>query len=172
MAVRRFGGPTKRRYFSVIGKAKIKAKSEKQPSMLRALFQYQREMIANPSPLETALENALFDLKIPYLAQEIIEPYIVDICIRGEGIKKIIEADGYYHEAYKQRQDDAKRDRYLQGLGYSVMHLRRHEFYNVGLMKQRISEFVFDTKGLTGPSSRTPGSETLDERFDGQHKPG
>lgn len=157
--MRHFGGPTNWRRFAAVYPARVKRNREK---FLHKLHIYQRKMVKNPTPIESKLYAILFGLKIPYNAQDIIGDFIVDASIRGHGIKKIIEADGFYHENYQQRKKDARRDKRLKELGYDVLHLRRHEFYNEEHLMERINDFVFDQDLLQGPeqnSSESHGSQ-------------
>lgn len=162
--MRNYGGPTSWGHFAQVNIARQKFKQDRKNNVLKG---YAVRMRENPTPLETILYNLLFELKIPYSTQEIIGRYIVDAAISGHEIKKVIEADGFYHESFKQRKDDARRDKHLKHLGYDVLHIRRHEFYNHDLLKQRISDFVF-TQAKPGPHK--PDSKTLDERFEGSQK--
>ena len=145
--MRHFGGPTNWKHFCAVNTAREKFKQDRR---MNALRRYKHQMLQNPTSLETILYNALFELKIPYEPQWIIgDRYIVDVCITGNN--KIIEADGFYHEGYRQRLNDTKRDKRLKRMGFDLLHLRHHEFYNVDLLKERIKEFVFGTQSATAP---------------------
>ncbi len=78
--------------------------------------------------------------------QHSIGNFIVDFCCPSE--KLVIELDGNPHGEYNKIEKDIKRDKYLEGLGFSVLRFEnRFVFQEPEYVKDEIRK-AFKKKGL------------------------
>ena len=98
---------------------------------------------------EPALWNILKSKKLnarKFRRQHSIGNYILDFCCPSE--KLIIELDGNPHGEYHKIEKDIKRDRYLEGLGFSVLRFEnRLVFQEPEFVKNEIRK-AFKNKEL------------------------
>jgi very-short-patch-repair endonuclease len=82
----------------------------------------------NPSPIEQSFLEAANGRIAGLEREQWIGRYRVDFLIREK--RFVIELDGHdYHKTKQQRTSDASRQRYLQGLGYTVIRFTGSEIY-------------------------------------------
>ena len=93
------------------------------PSHRAAIAQHATAHRAAPTLTETILWQALSASKlgVGFRRQVPVGRYIADFL--AHSIKLIVEVDGGYHSTPAGRRADARRDRYLVGLGYRVVRL-------------------------------------------------
>lgn len=105
-------------------KQKIAAASlrnyQKEETRKKILEAVQKRYRTHPSIEEVLLKKALQKHKVSCTSQVIIETrYVVDILIHP---CLIVECDNHNHQTPSGRKKDARRDRVLRRLGYSVLH--------------------------------------------------
>ena len=103
------------------------------PSAWRRVKDAAREHRKQPTPAEVALWDILRDrrsLGLKFRRQHAIGPYIVDFYCPAERL--IIELDGSAHDSERAAGYDQSRERYLRGIGLTVIRLEnRHVIENL-----------------------------------------
>lgn len=75
-----------------------------------------------PSGLEYKIRSQLEAMGIPFIPQQPIGPYFVDIYVPS--LKRVVECDGeYWHSKPKAIAFDKRRDSYMRNHGYSIVRL-------------------------------------------------
>ena len=78
--------------------------------------------LAKPTSIERAVSSVLSALKVEFLAEHRIGPYLVDFYLPAKQL--IVECDGsYWHSLPNVKERDARRDEWLRALGYTVLRL-------------------------------------------------
>lgn len=97
------------------------------PDRYGLLKEYARENRAHPTLAEQVLWERLRNNQLghKFLRQYPILDYIVDYICRDEGL--VIEVDGAYHCERDQQEDDAVRQRYIEGMGYHFLRFSNEE---------------------------------------------
>lgn len=111
---------------------------------------YTIEDLKEDSPIERKMANELRYRKIDFKRQLRVGKYEVDFAIQGDA-NIIVECDGYdwHNRTYEQVERDRKRDAFLQGKGWIVLHYTGAEIKNnVVKCVNQIENILKDAKEL------------------------
>ena len=101
------------------------------------------KMRKKPSPIERPVKAALTHFGVAFEHQRIIGNFIIDFYLPK--YKTVIECDGYKYHQNKDREE--RRDRYLIGQGFKVLHIDGWACKN----RQVLHGMIIDFLGLTRP---------------------
>ena len=78
-----------------------------------------------------------------FLRQHIIGDYIVDFASRHGGL--VIEVDGGYHSEPQQKEDDERREKDLEKMGFHILRFSNEEIlYDIENVLEQINSFLND----------------------------
>lgn len=94
---------------------------------------FSEAMRRTPTPSERTILNRLRAEGLTCQSQIILGPFIVDLVLPG--LMVVVEVDGGSHHTTRGKLSDARRDEYLQGLGFTVIRIENDEVEDYPLEK-------------------------------------